>query len=67
MARLDETVGFLVIGKYLDHKQTTFHPNEEAAKKWIEGFLEHCKTMRPPPNGVKPFVVMLPGVNYREA
>lgn len=66
MPHLDETVGFLVIGKYLDHKQTTFHPSEEAARKWIEGFLEHCRTLRPPPGGAKPFVVMLPGINYRE-
>lgn len=66
MPHLDETVGFLVIGKYLTHKRTTFHPSEEAAKKWIEGFLEHCKTMPPPADGAKPFVVMLPGINYRE-
>jgi hypothetical protein len=66
MPVLDETVGFLVIGKYLDNKQTTFHPSEEEAKKWIAGFLEQCKLMRAPPGGAKPFVVLLPGINYRE-
>jgi len=66
MSALDETVGFLVIGKYLNNKQTTFHASEEEARKWIRTFLAQCKTMTTPAGGTKPFVVMLPGINYRE-
>lgn len=64
MTALDETVGFLVIGRYRDQKQTTFHPTEDAAKRWIAAFLERCKAMTPSAGEAKPFVVMLPGINY---